>query len=255
MKAVMIEVQKVSLNTDIMRFRRYLGSQYEKKEYCYVDSAGTHAMPIYCIFFIGDGLGVDGVPVMRVNPSISDLATGQELKDLRNEFVESLHHRSWIVQIPELKGRRRNDLEILLSIFDQANRMNDHHILNLREEHFPEEYRPIIRRLQQAAASREVREAMMIEDDILEHLRIEERKAQMEVEQIKAERKRERAENEAAIAEKDAVIARERVEKEAAIARERAEKEAAIARERAAVAEKEAILAELAALKTQLKNQ
>jgi hypothetical protein len=148
-KSVMIEVQKVSLNTDIMRFRRYMGSQYQKRENSYVNSSGVERpMQIYCIFFIGSGIGVKGVPVMTVNPCTSDVGTGSELKGLRNDFVESLHHRSWIVQVPELQGRRRNDLEILLSVFDQANRMSDHHILNLNVERFPDEYRPIVRRLQ-----------------------------------------------------------------------------------------------------------
>ncbi|MDR0744022.1 MAG: hypothetical protein LBF05_06680 [Tannerella sp.] len=245
-KSVMIEMQKVSLHTDIMRFRRYMGGQYQKPENSYVDSSGVeHPMQIYCIYFIGSGIGVKGVPVMTVNPCASDAGTGRALKGLRNEFVESLHHRSWIVQVPELKGRRRNDLEILLSIFDQANRMNDCHILNLNVERFPDEYRPIVRRLQLAAADREIREAMEIEDDVTEHFRIEER-----IRRIKLEEK------DMIIAEKEAALARERAEKEekeaalaekeAAFARERAEKEAALARERA---EKEALLAELATLK------
>jgi hypothetical protein len=46
---------------------------------------------------------------MTVNPFASDAVTGRELNDLRNEFVDSLHHCSWIVQVPELQGRRRND--------------------------------------------------------------------------------------------------------------------------------------------------
>ncbi|MDR1593160.1 MAG: hypothetical protein LBS43_01590 [Prevotellaceae bacterium] len=223
LKIVMIEVQKISLNTDIMRFRRYLGSQYRNYENSYIDSEKTtHAMPIYCIFFLGDGLDVKGIPVITVNPYAADMTTGKELKDLRNEFIETLHHRSWIVQVPELKGRRRNEMEILLSIFDQANRMNDHHILNLKEEHFPEEYRPVIRRLQQAAVSKEIREAMLVEDDILEHFRIAERKNQVKLE----EKDKIISEKDTVIAEKDTVIA----EKEAVIARERAEKEALIAK-------------------------
>ncbi|MDR2810068.1 MAG: hypothetical protein LBB84_05855 [Tannerellaceae bacterium] len=241
-KSVMIEVQKVSLRTDIMRFRRYLGSQYEKGTNSYVDSLGVeHPMQIYCIYFIGSGIGVKGVPVMTVNPSASDAGTGSDLKDLHNEFVDSLHHRSWIIQVPELKGRRRNDLEILLSVFDQANRMDDHHILNLNVERFPDEYRPIVRRLQQAAAERVVRYAMVIEDDITEHFRMEEQIRLIRLEKkdmIIAEKEAAIAEIDAAIVEIDAAIA----EKEAAIA----EVDAAIARERA---EKEALLAELAAWK------
>ncbi|MDR1887553.1 MAG: Rpn family recombination-promoting nuclease/putative transposase [Prevotellaceae bacterium] len=56
------------------------------------------------------------------------------------------------------------------------------------------------------------------------------------------------AEKDAALAEKETVLARERAEKEAAIARERAEREAAIA-------EKEALAAELAALKARLNGE
>jgi hypothetical protein len=80
-KSVMIEVQKVSLNTDVMRFRRYPGGQYRKRENSYVDSSRVeHPMQLYCIFFIGSGIGVKGVPVMTVNPRASDAGTGQELK-------------------------------------------------------------------------------------------------------------------------------------------------------------------------------
>jgi hypothetical protein len=77
-----------------------------------------------------------------------------------------------------------------------------------------------VRRLQQAAADRDIREAMEIEDDVTGHFRIEER-----IRRIKLE-------------EKDMIIS----EKETTLA----EKEAALARERA---EKEALLDELVALK------
>ncbi|MDR1865823.1 MAG: hypothetical protein LBR08_09680 [Bacteroidales bacterium] len=239
-KVVMIEVQKVSFGTDVMRFRHYLGGQYQREENSYKEADNTiHAFPIYCIFFIGDGLGVKGIPVLEVHPSTRDVATGRVLENFRNEFIDSLHHRSWIVQIPELKDRRRNDLEILLSIFDQNNRTENHHILNIHAEDFPEEYRPVIRRLQQAVASKEIREIMLGEDYILEHLRMEERKAQMKLEEVTAEKDgviaekdgviaHEREEKEKIIVEKDGVIA----EKDAIIAREREEKEKMIARER-----------------------
>jgi hypothetical protein len=89
-------------------------------------------------------------------------------------------------------------------------------------ERFPDEYRPIVRRLQQAVADMEVREAMEMEDDVTEHFRIEERKKDM----IIAEKEAALAENKAALAEKEAALA----EDKAALARERAEKEALLAR-------------------------
>jgi hypothetical protein len=180
--------------TDIMRFRRYLGGQYQKCENSYVDSSDVELpMQIYCIYFICDGIGVKGVPVMAVNPNVLDVGTGKELKDLHNEFVDSLRHRSWIIQVPELKGRCRNDLEILLSIFDQTNKLSDCHMLNLNINRFPEEYHPIVHRLRQAIATKKVRYAMEAEDDITEHFRIEERISLFKLEQKRAALARERA--------------------------------------------------------------
>jgi len=86
---------------------------------------------------------------------------------LRHEFIDSLHHKSWIVQISKLKEHRRDDLETLLSIFDQNNITDSNHILNVNEEDFPEEFRHIIRRLKQAAESKEVTEQMTAEDELI----------------------------------------------------------------------------------------
>ena len=223
-KAVMIEVQKVSIGTDIRRFRRYLGSQYQLQNLEKITVKNNkeiieyEPIPIYCIFVLGDGIGIQDVPVVTVNPKIADNATGNELSYENNEFITNLNHRSWIIQVPELKNRCNNDTEVLLSIFDQTNRVKDKRLLlKIREENFPPKYRSIIRRLELAAADESLRKAMQDEDDFVIH----ERKQQ-------------------------AIIAQERTEKEAALA-VIAEKEATIARERA---EKETLLAEIARLKT-----
>jgi uncharacterized coiled-coil protein SlyX len=106
---------------------------------------------------------------------VKDRATGQELY-LKNEFIDSLHHQSWIVQIPNLKKHRRDDLEKLLSIFDQNRIKDNDHILNVNEDDFPEEYRHIIRRLKQAAESEEVAEQMIAEDELISDFQELERK-------------------------------------------------------------------------------
>ena len=58
----------------------------------------------------------------------------------------------------------------MLSIFDQSKMTSNHHILNIKEEDYPEKYRPIIRRLQHAAAEPVVRDQMDIEDEITDEL-------------------------------------------------------------------------------------
>ena len=166
-KAIIIEMQKAQLSSDIRRFRRYLGSQYQSKNNIYTDEQNKkHTRRIYCIFFLGQGLDVPDVPVLTVTNLVRDRATGKELH-LRNEFIDSLHHQSWIVQIPVLKKHRRDDLEKLLSIFDQNNITDSNHILNVNEDDFPDEYRHIIRRLKQAAESEELADQMIAEDELI----------------------------------------------------------------------------------------
>ena len=166
-KAIIIEMQKAQLSSDISRFRRYLGSQYRSKSNMYSDEKKVeHARQIYCIFFLGKGLDVPDAPVLTVTNLVKDRATGKELY-LHNEFIDSLHHQSWIVQISNLKKHRRDDLEKLLSIFEQNHITDSNHIFNVNEEDFPEEFRHIIRRLKQAAESEEVAEQMTAEDELI----------------------------------------------------------------------------------------
>jgi chromosome segregation ATPase len=97
-----------------------------------------------------------------------DLITGIELTT-KESFIESLTHDSYVIQIPNLTRKRRNELETLLGIFDQTLSVDPaHHILNVREEDFPERYRPLIRRLQMAVSEPETRKQMTLEDGILQ---------------------------------------------------------------------------------------
>jgi predicted transposase YdaD len=61
-------------------------------------------------------------------------------------------------------------LEILLSVFDQENRTDDRHILNVNEDDFPEKYRPLIRRLKMAASNPEVKQQMKAEDEVFRYM-------------------------------------------------------------------------------------
>jgi hypothetical protein len=123
---------------------------------------------------LGCGIGLPESPVIQVNSTAKDVTTDQPLPG-PNEFVDSLHHRSWIVQTEQLKSRRRTDLEKLLSIFDQENRTKDHHILNVDEDVFPEAYSSIIRCLRMAFESEDIQIEMEMEDDYLKKLQDKER--------------------------------------------------------------------------------
>jgi hypothetical protein len=248
-KLVIIELQKASLPTDIMRFRGYLGNKYaDESSMVMIDDVRREPVPIYTIYFLGDDLKICDTPVLSVFPVITDVATQKEVK-ARSKFIELLTHKCWIVQISCLKKRRRNELEILLSVFDQANRSSDKHFMNVSEEDFPEKYRPLIRRLKMAASNKEVKKQMKAEDQFIRHMQDVERTSHYEG-HVKGLAEGEVIGREKGRAEGEAERTRLKNEKEAA----QAEKEAAQAEKEAAQAEKEATAQALEAALLKLKQ-
>lgn len=171
-KTVIIELQKAKFLADLMRFRRYLGLHYQSENN--TSDEQQRARQIYCIYFLAYGMDLPPRPVLKVNYTVQDVYTGDEFP-ASGEFVSGLHHRSWIVQINQLKKKRRTDLEKLLAIFDQSNLTGLRHILDVDDEHFPEAYREIMRRLRKAMEDPQKRREMELEDDIIRELQDKER--------------------------------------------------------------------------------
>ena len=243
---IIIEIQKAKLPADIMRFRKYLGKQYLNPNNTIKDKQeeGTKkALPILSIYFLGHALEyTKNIPVIKVERNYYDLATGNVLNQ-KEEFIESLTHDSYIIQIPFLKGKMRNELEKVLSIFDQSNIDADYHILNIKENQIPEQYRPIIRRLITAIAEAEVREYMEAEDDLIEEMQSYTRLIQ-EKENKLIHQQQEIEEKEQVIEEKEQVIE----EKKQVIE----EKEQVIEEKKQVIEEKEQVIKQT---KSQLKEQ
>jgi len=167
-KLVLIEIQKAHDTHDIMRFRRYLGSNYCNRENAWEDPEGTvRPLPLVTIYFLGRGLENVDVPVLRINRRYEDAATGEEVR-VSDPFVEALTHDSIVVQINRLKNRRRTELEKLLAVFDQGQKRSaDSHLLDILVENFPERYREVLRRLERANGDQDIHERMDLEDDIV----------------------------------------------------------------------------------------
>lgn len=76
---------------------------------------------------------------------------------------------------------------------------NEHHILKVQEEAFPEKYRPIIRKLQKAVEDTEIKKKMELEDGIIDELEDMERvieDLEQRVEETSQEKEQMRQENE-----------------------------------------------------------
>ncbi|MCP4110992.1 MAG: hypothetical protein GY749_36625 [Desulfobacteraceae bacterium] len=174
LKLIIIEIQKAKLATDIMRFRRYLGEQYSKKTNIYQVTTGNKTirkgMPVVSIYFLGYRLDNITAPVIKVARHYYDVTTGKEIPE-REDFIESLTHDSYVIQIPHLGYDRRSEVEELLAVFDQHRITADEHTLDINEDEYQEKYQKIIRRLERANANPEVRRTMDAEDEIIEELR------------------------------------------------------------------------------------
>ena len=217
-RKVLIELQKAKLPSDIMRFRRYVGEQYRNPNNV-IKTADDEklALPLLTIYFLGHSLDHSKAPVIRVKRDCQNLATGEPLAQ-KEQFIESLTHDSYVIQIGQLGEYKRNALEELLQIFNQKWVVStDKHILDINEDEISERYRPFLCRLQRAIAEKAVEEAMEIEDDILSDLQDLERvaeqalaekaQAQAQAEQARIEKERERTEKEQAQAQAEQVQA------------------------------------------------
>ena len=206
---ILIEIQKAKFAADIMRFRRYLGDQYQKKTNVYVTThqgeKTRHARPIVSVYFLGYRLDHVTAPVIKVARQYVDVTTGDILQ-AREEFIESLTHDSYVIQIPCLRPEHTTEVEQLLSVFDQRHATEDGHILRINEADVPKKYRRILRRLHRAVEEPAVQQTMDAEDDILEELQDLERAIARKDETI-AEQGKALAEQEQALAEKERALA------------------------------------------------
>ena len=206
-KVVLIELQKAKLYQQIGRFRRYLGQQYQRNPQAEPVAAGRPSpLPIYPIYILGEPYSENGIPVVRVRRASYDASTGEKIEE-RHPFIEALTHDAIIIQTRYITGKRRTELERFLSIFDQSYISDEKgHKLSLVEETFPDAYRLVVRRLQQALADPELEAEMDLEDEVL----VEFQKKDQEILAIRELAEQERREKEQERQEKE----QERQEKE-----------------------------------------
>ena len=236
-RQVLIELQKAKYATDIMRFRRYLGSQYRDPDNTQLVELGQdksrsvrQGLPLLTIYFLGHTLEYTDAPVIQVRRESRDLTTGEPLP-AKEPFIESLTHDSYVIQVPRLQRGQRTEVEQMLQLFDQGRTRDDRHILEIDETEIPERYRPLVRRLQQAMAEPKIADAMELEDEILaemqqyertiERERVRANQAQAQAEQAQAQAEQAQAQTEQAQAQAEQAQAQaeqERAEKDRLLA-------------------------------------
>src|SRR5574344_254237 len=168
-KLVLIELQKTWLETETLRFRQYLGTQYANPDNILKDdNPNGYGIPMITVYLLGHRVGEIEEPVLYVRHKSYDYDGVEVTKGMPDPFVESLVHDSIIVQIPLLHGRVNNRLVEVLSVFDQTNKDgNNRQVLNIDEDAYrgDAEMEHILHRLLAAASDSKLRQDMNVEDE------------------------------------------------------------------------------------------
>lgn len=206
---ILIELQKTWLDTETLRFRQYLGAQYNNPE----NMAGegrrkSSALPMVAVYLLGHRVGDIEEPVLYVNHKSYNYSGKEVTRGLPDPFVESLIHDSIIVQIPLLRGQVNNRLDKVLSVFDQTMKDKFNNQVLLVEEDLyagDKEMEYILHRLLAAASDSRLRRDMNVEDEYF--MAIEDRDTEiMNRDKIIAEKDIQIAEKDTQLAEKDTQI-------------------------------------------------
>ena len=206
-KKVLIELQKGKNSADIMRFRKYLGDNYRKADTAANDKKKKEALPIITIYFLGFRLTNVVTSIMKVNRDYIDLITDKKI-DAKEEFVEKLTHDSYVIQIPRLKKKVRNEIERVLKVFNQSYVTDgDKKILEFQEKDFEEDelLLLIVNRLRKAATEETLLRRIEIEEEVENTIEQHIREKQELSEEL-SEKEKTISEKEKTISEKDQLI-------------------------------------------------
>ena len=132
-KKVLIEIQKSRKYTELVRFRNYLGEQYKRVDVINTKTGEVEkSLPIICIYLLGFTLPKHHTPALKVGRFYQNLITKRKMTG-KDKFVEALTHDGYFVQIPCIKGKPRNLLEKMLSVFEQQSFIDDKEIVKTYE--------------------------------------------------------------------------------------------------------------------------
>ena len=174
-KAIYIELQKAWAKGEMKRFRTYLAAQYTRASNVGSDN---YPLPILSIYILGEKVDHLNDAVTYISRRYYNQKGIEINKDCPSWFVECLSHDMVVIQIPKITPRPDSTLDNLLTMFDQ-NKIDskDRQIINYDIDDYEvpkgelrDDMRFIVRRLEQATVSEEVRMKMDLEDKVEEML-------------------------------------------------------------------------------------
>ena len=168
-RLVLIELQKTWVETETLRFRRYIAAQYNAEENMQKDGAQKgYGIPMIAIYLLGHRIGDIDKAVVYVARKATDYDGREIANGVNDPFINSLTHDSIIVQIPLLHGKINNKLDRVLSVFDQTRCVDKNQqlvYLDMSNYENDRDMMYIVHRLGLATMSAEVRQEMNDEDE------------------------------------------------------------------------------------------
>ena len=208
-RLVLIELQKTWVDTETLRFRRYLAAQYNAEENMVKEGElKGYAVPMIAVYLLGHRVGDIDKAVVYVTHNAFDYDGKVVEGGMQDPFINSLIHDSIIVQIPLLHGKINNRLDRVLSVFDQSQRdAKNQQIVCLDEKEYAgdSDMMYILHRLGLAAMDADVRQEMNDEDEFYSVLEARDTQVMKLNEQL-TEKRRQLNEKNAQLNEKNAQL-------------------------------------------------
>ena len=208
-RLILIELQKTWVDTETLRFRRYLAAQYNAEENMVKEGElKGYAVPMISVYLLGHRVGDIDKAVVYVTHNAFDYDGKVVEGGMQDPFINSLIHDSIIVQIPLLHGKINNRLDRVLSVFDQSQRdAKNQQIVCLDEKEYAgdSDMMYILHRLGLAAMDADVRQEMNDEDEFYSVLEARDTQVMKLNEQL-TEKKKQLNEQKAQLSEKQAQL-------------------------------------------------
>ena len=183
-KKVLIELQKGNNDLDVARFRRYLGSHYDKKERL---NRIDEVLPIIAIYIFGFEMKGVEPAVTRFHPVGTDLIENILFSYGKDEIVDCLTHISYFVQLNKLPSKSKNRVSKILSVFSQHWIQDDKKKLVLPDDILQdEETKILVDRLHNALLDTETQRQLVEEVEYEKTIEINMKKSEEKGERKKA---------------------------------------------------------------------
>ncbi len=245
-RLILIELQKTWVDTETLRFRRYLAAQYNAEENMVKEGElDGYAVPMIAVYLLGHRVGDIDKAVVYVTHNAFDYDGKVVEGGMKDPFINSLIHDSIIVQIPLLHGKINNRLDRVLSVFDQSQRdAKNQQIVCLDEKEYANDsdMMYILHRLSLAAMDADVRQEMNDEDEFYSVLEARDTQVMKLNEQL-TEKRKQLSEQKAQLSEQKAQLS----EQKAQLSEQKAqlsEQKAQLSEQKAQLNEKDARIAQ-----------